>query len=58
MVLKFFGPPEELENTIAHTHPEVPPNTPILEGIPIPPNMSFNELEEAMVINNNYTQNS
>lgn len=57
--LSYLGkpPPEEQENTFVDTHPEVPPNTPILEGIPIPPNMSLNEFEEAMVINNSYTQN-
>ena len=57
--LSYLGkpPPEGQENSLAHTLSEVPPNTPIIEGIPTPPNMSFNELEEAMVINNSYTQN-
>ena len=58
--LSYLGkpPPEGQENSLAHTLPDAPPNTPIIEGIPTPPNMSFNELEEAMVINNSYTQNS
>ena len=58
--LSYLGkpPPEGQENSLAHTLPDVPPKTPTIEGIPTPPNMSFNELEEAMVINNNYTQNS
>ena len=58
--LSYLGkpPPEGQENSLAHTLPDVPPKTPTIEGIPTPPNMSFNELEEAMVINNNYSQNS
>lgn len=58
--LSYLGkpPPEGQENSSVNALPEVPPNTPVIEGIPTPPNMSFNELEEAMVINNTYTQTS
>ena len=54
--LSYLGepPPETDKTTHLDSLPSVPPNTPIIEGFPVPPNMVLNGLHEATAIMENY----
>ena len=54
--LSYLGKPQpEGEETIhLDSPPSVPPNTPIIEGFPVPPNMVLNGIQEATAIMENY----